>query len=218
MRTFVRCWLIAVLIVASPAVADAACRVAVKRQVIVRKQVAVVAAAVVAPVAVAVAAVPVAGYSAGYGAGYGQQLYGATYQPDGLLEAFKLVLKQNETLISQTQALILQLPGRGGQAGPGVAPPPMGGADGQPPQAPPPVGAGALVDLTPDQNAAVIAKVARGEMPKNGKMSAEERLAFIDAVTGGTEPEVLRAFQFRCAACHDGANFKAKGKGFQLLK
>jgi len=83
---------LAVCVLAAPAQANG-CKVAVRRNVVVvQKHV-----AAVTPVVAAVAAVPV--YNQ-----YSNAIYGAAYQPDGLLEAFKLVFGQNQQLIQQNPA------------------------------------------------------------------------------------------------------------------
>lgn len=190
--------LLAVAVLASPSQATG-CKVAVRRNVVVVQKQVVVAAVPV----VALAAVPA--YQQ-----YGQQLYGATYAPDGLLEAFKLVFGQNQALISQNQTFLEQLKSQNDF-------PPLPGKSRTPPM-PPADGGGSLADLTPDQNAAVISKIVRSEMPKGVKLSAEARLAMVDVITGGTDAEILAVFRTNCASCHQASAAKVKGGGFTLLK
>lgn len=187
--------LLAVLLLITDARANG-CRVAIRRNIIVQKQAVVIQKAVVIK-----EVVPVTSYAY-------NNLYGATYQPDGLLEAFKLLFQQNQTLIGQTQQLLndrgQQGPVRGGQS-------PMR-------QAEEPLVGGQLAEITPDQNAALLSRIVKGEMPKGVKTTADERLRMVDIVTSGSEAEVAQLYQAQCASCHSAVTAKSNGNGFILLK
>lgn len=118
MKLLIICWLVA-FFSAAPAHATG-CKVAVRKNVVQ----AVIVQKAVAVQAIAAVAVPAVNY------GYGQALYGATYQPDGLTEAFKVLLQQNQDLIRINTTYVEELR-RTGRVPPPSLTAPMPGAEGQ---------------------------------------------------------------------------------------